>query len=71
MANFATYYYSPSKQNVIPSIGNEVINLVKDTSLVYVIGLGELLRAGDVTPVPLVLVGIIYLLMTGIASFVF
>lgn len=48
-----------------------MINLIKDTSLVYVIGLGELLRAGDVTPVPLVLVGIIYLLMTGIASFVF
>ena len=76
MASFATYYYSPSKQNVIPSIGNEVINLVKDTSLVYVIGLGELLRAGnvatarDVTLVPLVLVGIIYLLMTGIASFI-
>lgn len=60
---------------VIPSIGNEVINLVKDTSLVYVIGLGELLRAGnvatarDVTLIPLVIVGIIYLLMTGIASF--
>lgn len=54
----------------------QVINLVKDTSLVYVIGLGELLRAGnvatarDVTLVPLVLVGIIYLLMTGIASFI-
>lgn len=60
---------------IIPSIGNEVINLVKDTSLVYVIGLGELLRAGnvatarDVTLIPLVIVGIIYLLMTGIASF--
>ncbi|WEV70855.1 amino acid ABC transporter permease [Lactobacillus sp. ESL0785] len=60
---------------VIPSIGNEVINLVKDTSLVYVIGLGDLLRAGnvatarDVTLVPLVLVGIIYLAMTGIASY--
>lgn len=60
---------------VIPSIGNEVINLVKDTSLVYVIGLGELLRAGnvatarDVTLVPLVLVGIIYLMMTGITSY--
>ena len=60
---------------VIPSIGNEVINLIKDTSLVYVIGLGELLRAGnvatarDVTLVPLVLVGIIYLVLTGIAAY--
>ncbi|WP_137531615.1 ABC transporter permease subunit, partial [Escherichia coli] len=32
---------------VLPSIGNEVINLVKDSSLVYVIGLGDLLRAGN------------------------
>lgn len=55
---------------VLPSMGNEVINLVKDSSLVYVIGLGDLLRAGevatsrDVTLVPLVLVAIIYLVMT-------
>ncbi|MCX2454781.1 amino acid ABC transporter permease [Lacticaseibacillus nasuensis] len=60
---------------VLPSIGNEVINLVKDSSLVYVIGLGDLLRAGnvatsrDVTLVPLVLVGIIYLLLTAIFTF--
>jgi len=55
---------------VLPSIGNEVINLVKDSSLVYVIGLGDLLRAGnvasarDVTLLPLVMVGLIYLIMT-------
>lgn len=60
---------------VIPSIGNEVVNLVKDTSLVYVIGLGDLLRAGnvatarDVTLIPLVLVGVVYLFMTGIAAY--
>lgn len=61
---------------VLPSIGNEVINLIKDSSLVYVIGLGDLLRAGnvamarDVTLVPLVLVGIIYLLLISICAFV-
>lgn len=61
---------------VIPSIGNEVINLVKDSSLVYVIGLGDLLRAGniatarDVTLVPLVLTGLIYLLMVGVCTLV-
>ena len=49
---------------VLPSIGNEVFNLVKDSSLVYVIGIGDLLRAGnvatsrDVTLVPLVMVGV-------------
>ncbi|MDD1331875.1 amino acid ABC transporter permease [Lactobacillus delbrueckii] len=59
---------------VLPSIGNEVINLVKDSSLVYVIGLGDLLRAGnlatarDVTLVPLVLVALIYLLLIGLCT---
>lgn len=59
---------------IVPSFGNEVINLVKDTSLVYVIGLGDLLRAGniaasrDVTLVPYLLVGLIYLLMTAVVT---
>ncbi len=61
---------------VLPSIGNEVINLVKDSSLVYVIGLGDLLRAGnvatarDVSLVPLVLVAIIYLALTALCTIV-
>ena len=61
---------------VIPSIGNEVINLVKDSSLVYVIGLGDLLRAGnvatsrDVTLVPLMSVGLIYLILVGICTLI-
>ena len=61
---------------VIPSIGNEVINLVKDSSLIYVIGLGDLLRAGnvatsrDVTLVPLMLVGLIYLILVGICTLI-
>ena len=61
---------------VIPSIGNEVINLVKDSSLVYVIGLGDLLRAGnvatsrDVTHIPLLLDGLIYLILVGICTLV-
>ena len=60
---------------VLPSIGNEVINLIKDSSLVYVIGLGDLLRAGnvamarDVTLVPLVLVGVIYLFLISLCAF--
>lgn len=60
---------------ILPSIGNEVINLIKDSSLVYVIGLGDLLRAGnvamarDVTLVPLLLVGAIYLLLISVCAF--
>ncbi|WP_283678606.1 amino acid ABC transporter permease [Lentilactobacillus sp. Marseille-Q4993] len=61
---------------VLPSIGNEVINLIKDSSLVYVIGLGDLLRAGnvatarDVTLVPLIMVGAIYLILTAVCTIV-
>lgn len=60
---------------VLPSVGNEVINLVKDSSLVYVIGLGDLLRAGnvamvrDVTLVPLLMVGAIYLILTALFTY--
>lgn len=59
---------------VLPSIGNELINLVKDSSLVYVIGIGDLLRAGniavarDVTLVPYAAVAVIYLLLTFILT---
>lgn len=61
---------------VMPSVGNEVISLVKDTSLVYVIGIGELLRAGQIavntyaTLVPFLAVGALYLIVTGVVTFV-
>lgn len=59
---------------VLPSVGNEVINLIKDSSLVYVIGIGDLLRAGnvasarDVNLLPLVLVAVVYLVLTAICT---
>lgn len=62
---------------VLPSIANEVITLVKDTSLVYIVGIGELLRAGkiasnrDASLLPLALVGVIYLLLTAIFTIAF
>ncbi len=62
---------------VMPSIANEVITLIKDTALVYVVGLGELLRAGkiasnrDASLMPLVLVGIIYLALTALLEAIF
>lgn len=63
-------------RTVLPSVGNEVISLVKDTSLVYILGLGELLRAGQIAAntyaslVPFVAVGVIYLVITGIITIV-
>jgi len=59
---------------VLPSVGNEVVNLVKDSSLIYVLGLGDLLRAGkiamsrDVSLVPMIAVSIIYLILIGLLT---
>lgn len=61
---------------VLPSLGNEIISLVKDTSLVYILGIGELLRAGQIAAntyaslVPFLGVGILYLSVTGIITIV-
>lgn len=59
---------------VLPSVGNEVIALVKDTSLIYILGLGELLRAGQIAAntyaslIPYAAVGVIYLIITGLVT---
>jgi polar amino acid transport system permease protein len=61
----------------LPSVANEIITLIKDTSLVYVVGLGELLRAGriasnrDVSLVPLIVVAIFYLILTALLTKMF
>ncbi|MGL5978057.1 MAG: amino acid ABC transporter permease [Erysipelotrichaceae bacterium] len=61
---------------VLPSLGNEIITLLKDTSLIYVLGIGELLRAGQnaanrmSSMVPFILVGIIYLILSAALGFV-
>ena len=59
---------------VLPSVGNEVIALVKDTSLIYILGIGELLRAGQIAAntyaslIPYAAVGAIYLIVTGLVT---
>ena len=59
---------------VLPSVGNEIISLVKDTSLVYILGIGELLRAGQIAAntyaslVPFLGVGLLYLAITGLIT---
>lgn len=57
---------------VLPSVFNEVINLVKDSSLVYVLGVGDLLLANktaanrDATLVLMFIAGAIYLFLIGL-----
>ncbi|MCS4487562.1 amino acid ABC transporter permease [Streptococcus sciuri] len=59
---------------VLPSVFNEVITLVKDTSLVYVIGVGDLLLASktaanrDASLTPMFVAGAIYLIMIGLVT---
>ena len=62
---------------VLPPISNETINLVKDTSLIYILAMNDLLRVArtivqrefDMTP--FVIAGIFYLAMTAILTWVF
>lgn len=59
---------------VLPSVFNEIITLVKDSSLIYVVGLGDLLRAGkiamsrDVSLVPIMMAALIYLILIGVLT---
>lgn len=61
-------------KRVIPPVVNEITTLVKDTSLVYVLGMDELLKIGktaanrDVSLVPLLIVGVVYLIVIGVLS---
>ncbi|WP_297423500.1 amino acid ABC transporter permease [Clostridium sp.] len=61
-------------KRVIPPVANEITTLVKDTSLVYVVGIDELLKIGkmatnrDVSLVPLLIVGAVYLIVIAILS---
>ena len=59
---------------VLPSVFNEIINLVKDSSLVYVLGVGDLLLASktaanrDTTLAPMFIAGGIYLILIGVVT---
>lgn len=64
-------------KTVLPPIANEVITLIKDTALVYIIGLDELLRVGkiacnrDSSLIPLIVIGIVYLILVALISKIF
>lgn len=64
-------------KRVLPPVSNEFITLVKDTSLVYILGLNDLLRVStaasnrETSLMPFVYAAIIYLLMTAILTKMF
>ena len=61
---------------VLPSVFNEIMSLVKDTSLVYALGISDLILASrtaanrDASLVPMFLAGAIYLIIIGIVTLV-
>lgn len=61
---------------VLPSVFNEIMSLVKDTSLVYALGISDLILASrtaanrDASLIPMFLAGAIYLLMIGIVTII-
>lgn len=64
-------------KRVLPAASNEAINLVKDSALVAVIGLGDLLRAAkvavtrDFSIIPFIIAAVFYLLISSVIVTVF
>lgn len=64
-------------RRVIPSTCNESVNLIKDTALVAVIGMGDISRTAnelaskDLIIMPFVIAGVIYLIMTSVLMYLF
>ena len=64
-------------KRILPSLGNEVITLVKDTALAQTIGVAELFRvaqnasAREFSTVPIFVAGVFYFVMNFIVSKVF
>lgn len=61
-------------KRIIPAVSNEIITVVKDTSLVYIVGLDELLRVAKIASnreaslIQLLVAGMIYLIIIGILT---
>lgn len=64
-------------KRILPPMSNETITLVKDTSLIYVLALNDLLRAArgivqrDFTITPFIVAAAFYLLMTLVLTWLF
>lgn len=64
-------------KRILPPLSNETITLIKDTSLIYVLAMNDLLRAArgivqrDFTTSPFVVAAAFYLLMTLVLTWVF
>ncbi|KXT75585.1 amino acid ABC transporter permease [Streptococcus sp. DD12] len=61
---------------VLPSVFNEIINLVKDSSLLYVLGIGDIILESrvaanrDASLAPMFVAGALYLIMIGVLTYI-
>lgn len=68
---FFRIIFPQAVKRIMPAVSNEIITLVKDTSLVYIVGLDELLRVAKIASnreaslIPLLLAGVVYLIIVG------
>lgn len=64
-------------KNVLPALTNEAATLIKDTSLIYVLGISELLKTGRTAVntlsslLPFAMVGVFYLILISATNAVF
>lgn len=64
-------------KKILSPMSNEIITLIKDTSIVYTIGLNDILRIAQIAQnqqaslIPLIEVGLIYLILVGIITKIF
>lgn len=64
-------------KRVLPAMSNEVITLIKDTAIVYTIGLNDILRIAQIAQnqqasiLPLMEAGLVYLVLIGILTVMF
>ncbi len=64
-------------KRVLPAMSNEVITLIKDTAIVYAIGLNDILRIAQIAQnqqasiLPLLEAGLIYLALIGVLTLMF
>ncbi len=64
-------------KSILPPVSNETITLVKDTSLIYVLAMNDLLRAArgivqrDFSTTPFVVAAAFYLIMTLVLTYIF
>ncbi|MDV4150495.1 amino acid ABC transporter permease [Clostridium sp. AL.422] len=61
-------------KRIFPPVANEVVTLVKDTALIYVVGLDELLKIAKIAAnrlssiMPFVVVAVVYLIFNGLIT---